>query len=435
MHYYCLGIKGAGMSALAAILHDLGNAVTGYDDHAERKYTQEGLDARGIAIYNGPELPLTPDMVVTHSRALRDDHPEIVRARAAGLQFVGYDQLMGSLTAQFHTVGVAGTHGKTTTTSLITLIIDSVLGCNYFIGDGTGHAAPGNQLFVMEADEFNRHFLSYHPELAIVTNVELDHVEHYPTLDSVAAAFLEFGNRAQLVVACGDDPNTRAISFGVPVLYYGTGEGNDVVARDVVMDGDGSRFNCFIDGQLFGAFEFPVPGHHMLLNALAAIAACRHYGVSAADIALFMSLYETAKRRFKAKEFGGVVSIDDYAHHPTELRVTLETARLKYPDKPVVAVFLPNTYSRTGALMGDFVEVLSTADKAYVMDIDCDRERPQDYPGVTSDTLIAQVPGAEKIDLGTVDKLLCHGDAAVCFMSCADIAPIREAFEARLSAI
>ena len=418
------------MSTLACILHDLGNEVVGYDDHAGYKFTQEGLEARGIKVFYDNDHPLGHDMIVTHSRALRDDHPEIVRARAAGLQFAEYNQVLGGLTAQFHTIAVAGAHGKTTTTSLIAHIIGE---CNFFIGDGTGHAAPGNDVFVIEADEFNRHFLAYHPELAVITNIELDHVECYDGLGDYMAAFEQFGNKAQLVMACGDDENVRAIKFATPVMYFGFGEANDVVARNVVLGGDGTSFDCYIGGEFFGAFVMPVPGAHMALDALAAIAACHYRGLAADDIAARMATYVTAKRRFKESVFGDIVRIDDYAHHPTELRVTLHTARLKYPDKPLVAVFLPNTYSRTQALMADFVHVLATADKAYVMDIDCDRERAGDYPGVTSDTLIGLVPGAEKISVTSADKLLRHPGAVVCFMSCADITPMEQAFESLLA--
>jgi len=309
--YYCLGIKGAGMSTLACILHDLGHTVVGYDDHAGRKYTQAGLEARGIEVFYDSDHPLHPGAIVTHSKALRDDHPEIVRARAAGLEFAEYNQVLGQLTGQFHTIAVSGAHGKTTTTSLIAHIIDAVSGCNYFIGDGTGHAAPGNDVFVIEADEFNRHFLAFHPELAVITNIELDHVECYDGLGDYMAAFEQFGNKAQMVVACGDDDNVRAVDFKVPVLYFGFGEANDVVARNVVLSGNGTSFDCFIGGEFFGAFEMPVAGAHMALDALAAIAACHYRGLAAADIAAHMATYVTAKRRFKESFFGSVVSIDD----------------------------------------------------------------------------------------------------------------------------
>jgi len=426
--YYCLGIKGAGVSALAALLHDLGHTVVGYDDHAAHKFTEDDLARRGIVIYSDSSFELHQGMILTHSRALRDDHPEITRAREAGLELVEYNQVIGALTREFRTIGVSGTHGKTTTTSMIVHIMGH---CNYFIGDGTAGVAPNSDRFVLEADEYNRHFLAYSPETAVITNVELDHAECFDGLGDYMASFKQYGDKAKLVVACGDDDNIRAIDFTAPVLYYGFGRHNDVQATDVFLSGEGTRFDCYVSGEFFGEFELPVPGAHMALNALAAIATCRHYGVAADEIAARLLTYTTAKRRFKETAIGSVISIDDYAHHPTELRVTLRTARLKYPDRQLVAVFLPNTYSRTRDLMTSFADALKIADKAYVMDIDCDRERPEDYPGVTSDTLIAQVPNAEKVALSSVDKLLRHKGAVVCFMSCADISPIKDAFDAQ----
>ena len=170
----------------------------------------------------------------------------------------------------------------------------------------------------------------------------------------------------------------------------------------------------------------------MILNALACITICDMEGVKKEDIHDLLKSFKNAKRRFKEHTFGNVVTIDDYAHHPNEVRAMINSVRQKYPDKEIVAVFLPNTYSRTKALMKDFIDALKTADKAYVMDIHCDRERKEDYPGVTSDEIINNVPNAEKISIETVQKLLKHENAAICFMSCTNIYEILEEFEALL---
>ena len=159
----------------------------------------------------------------------------------------------------------------------------------------------------------------------------------------------------------------------------------------------------------------------MILNALASIIVCNNYGLSSDDICKYMQTFKGAKRRFKEEVFGDIVTIDDYAHHPTEIKVTLLSAKQKYPNKEIVAIFLPNTYSRTEALMDDFVKELSKADKTYIMDIHCDRERQEDYPGVSSDTLIDKIPNSEKIDLNSCEKLLKHKNSVLCFMSCTNI--------------
>lgn len=421
MKYYCIGIKGSGMSTLANILHDLGNDVTGYDDTRYYKFTEEGLSKRGINIYYDAH-DIDPDTIVTYSRAFSSEHPEIKRVNELGLKVMDYNEVVGSVTKMFETVGVCGTHGKTTTSLLISHIIDDVLGCSYFVGDGTGFANKDNKIFVIESDEYNKHFLAYHPFISVITNIELDHTECYPGgIDEIKDTFRIFGNKSNFIVACGDDSNIRDISFDKKVIYYGFNDNNDVVATNVCLTSSGSSFDVYMDGSFYGHFELPLFGRHMILNALSAIIVCNYYGISSNDIIRLMKTFKGAKRRFKESTFGDIVIIDDYAHHPTEIRVTLEAARQKYPDKEIVAVFLPNTYSRTDALLSDFIDCLKIADKAYIMDIHCDRERQEDYPNASSDKIIEGVLNSEKVSVDTVSKLLRHKNSVMCFMSCADI--------------
>ena len=428
MKYYCIGIKGAGMSTLANILHDLGHEVSGYDDSREHKFTEEGLNKRNIPIFYDVH-EIDKDTIVTYSRAFREDHKEIKRVKDLGLTIKNYNDVVGDITAMFDTVGISGTHGKTTTSLLISHIINNTLGCNYFVGDGTGFANKDNEIFVIESDEYNKHFLAYHPNIAVITNIELDHVECYDGLEDIVNTFNIFGNKANLVVACGDDSNVRKISFDKPTMYYGFNEENDVVARNVELTKDGSSFDVYMNGDFYHHFELPLYGNHMILNALSAIIVCNHYGIDKEDIHNYMKTFKGAKRRFKEEVFGDVVTIDDYAHHPTEIQVTIDAARQKYPDKEIVAIFLPNTYSRTEALMDEFVEVLTDADKAYIMDIHCDRERQEDYKGVSSDTLIERIPNSENVSIETVDKLLKHKNSVMCFMSCTNIYVILEEYK------
>ena len=428
MKYYCIGIKGSGMATLAEILFDLGHEVSGYDDYKEHKFTQEGLDKRGIKIYYDSTHDIPKDTIVTYSKAFSADHPEIKRVKSLGLKIIAYNELLGKLSSEFKTIGVSGTHGKTTTSTMISHVLGETKGCNYFIGDGSGFADRKNELFTLESCEFNRHFLAYHPYYAIVTNIELEHTECYKDIDEIIKTFEEFANKAHYVIACGDDKNVRKMNLKNDVTYYGFDDYNDVVCKNVILDENGSKFDVYIKGELYGHFDIPLFGNHMILNALACITVCNMEGVDAEKIHTF----KNAKRRFKEKTFGSVVTIDDYAHHPTEIKVTIESARQKYPNKEIVAVFLPNTYSRTKALMSDFISALKTADKAYVMDIHSDRERKEDYPGVSSDEIIKNVPNAEKISLDTVDKLLKHKNAAICFMSCTNIYELLDKYEALL---
>lgn len=432
MKYYCIGIKGSGMATLAEILFDLGHEVSGYDDYKEHKFTQEGLDKRGIKIYYDSTHDIPKDTIVTYSKAFSIDHPEIKRVKSLGLKIIAYNELLGKLSSEFKTIGVSGTHGKTTTSTMISHVLGETRGCNYFIGDGSGFADRKNELFTLESCEFNRHFLAYHPYYAIVTNIELEHTECYKDIDEIIKTFEEFANKAHYVIACGDDKNVRKMNLKNNVTYYGFDDCNDVVCKNVTLDENGSKFDVYIKGELYGHFDIPLFGNHMILNALACITVCNMEGVDTEKIHSLLHTFKNAKRRFKEKKFGSVVTIDDYAHHPTEIRVTIESARQKYPNKEIVAVFLPNTYSRTKALMSDFISALKTADKAYVMDIHCDRERKEDYPGVSSDEIIKNVPNAEKISLDTVDKLLKHKNAAICFMSCTNIYELLDKYEALL---
>ena len=429
MKYYCIGIKGSGMSTLANILHDLGNEVSGYDDARYYKFTEDGLKKRGINIFYDAH-DIEADTIVTYSKAFSFDHPEMKRVRELGLQMKEYNEVVGDVTKLFETVSVCGTHGKTTTSLLISHIINNVLGCSFFVGDGTGYASPNNKIFVIESDEYNKHFLAYHPFISVITNIELDHTECYPGgIDEIKDTFRIFGNKSNFIVACGDDSNIRDISFDKKVIYYGFNDSNDVFASNVKLTSSGSSFDVYMDGSFYGHFELPLFGRHMVLNALSAIVVCNYYGISCDDIIRLMKTFKGAKRRFKESVFGDVVIIDDYAHHPTEIKVTLEAARQKYPDKEIVAVFLPNTYSRTEALLSDFIDSLKIADKAYVMDIHCDRERQEDYPNASSDKIIDGVLNSEKVSVESVSKLLKHKNSVMCFMSCADIYIITDKYK------
>lgn len=433
MKYYCIGIKGAGMSTLANILSDLGNEVSGYDDTVKYKFTEEGLKNRGIKIYHEPHS-IDSDTIVTYSKAFSDNHPEIKRVKELGLTIRDYNQVVGDVTSMFETIGVCGTHGKTTTSLLISDILNNTLGCNYFVGDGTGHANKSNKLFVIESDEFNKHFLAYHPTVAVITNIELDHTECYPGgIEEIKQAFREFGNKSELIVACGDDANIRDITFDKKVIYYGFNDNNDVVAKNVKLTDKGALFDVYINGDLFDSYELPLFGKHMILNALSSIIIANKYNIDKDSIKKYIKEFKGAKRRFKEEDINGYIIIDDYAHHPTEIEVTIDAARQKYPNKEIVAIFLPNTYSRTEVLLNDFVKALSKADKSYIMDIYCDRELQSDYPNVNSDLLIEKIKNAEKISIDTVDKLLKHKGSVLCFMSCTNIYLILDEFKKRIS--
>ena len=430
MKYYCIGIKGTGMSTLAQILYDLGNEVSGYDDAKGHKFTQDGLEQRGIPIYYDHNHKIDPDTIVTYSVAFKEDHEEMKRVKKLGLTIKKYSEIMGDVIDMFETIGVSGTHGKTTTSSLIRHLLEPTLGCNYFIGAGDGHADKKNKYFVVESDEFNRHFTDYHPTYSIITNIEAEHLECYKDIDDIRNTFEIFANQTKkLVVANGDNAEVRKIHYQTPVKFYGFHENNDIVIKNMKLLETGSVFDLYIDKELFGHFDIPLYGSHMVMNAAAAITIAKELGLTKDTIHELLETFHNAKRRFAETKMGNCVIIDDYAHHPTEIKVTLEAVKQKYPNKRLVVVFVPNTYSRTKDFKEEFVEAFNIADKTYLTDIDSNRERQEDYPGVTSHMIVDNLKDGEMISLDTIDKLKNEKDSVICFMSCAYVDNLIDSFK------
>lgn len=429
MKYYCLGIKGTGMSTLAQILFDLGNDVSGYDDAKAHKFTQDGLEKRGIDIYYDDSYELDENTIVTYSVALKEDHKELVRARNSKATIKAYNEVVAEIIDMFTTISVAGTHGKTTTSSLIKHILENTVGCNYFIGAGDGMTTHDNKYFVIESDEFNRHFLAYHPEYSIITNIEAEHLDCYKDIDDIRETFEKFAsNTKEKIIACGDVEEVRKINFTTPVIFYGLNEDNDVVVKNVKLDKSGSKFDIYMHDELLGSFELPLYGMHMVLNATAAIVATYLQGIDVETIEKLLTTFKNAKRRFAETFIGDTVIVDDYAHHPTEIKVTLEAVKQKYADKRLVVIFRPNTYSRTADFAKEFAESFKIADKVYLTDIVCNRESASDYPGVTSQLITSKIDGAEILNLEDIDKLKDEKGSVVCFMGCAYVDDLIEAF-------
>lgn len=425
MKYYFIGIKGSGMSTLANLLYDLGNSVVGYDDSTGYKFTMEGLEKRGIKIYHGNVYPtLDKDVIVTYTAAINEAHHEVRRVKSLGYKIVPYKELMGRITSKFETTCVSGTHGKTTTSLMTSDILNKAFGCSMFVGDGTGYGNRKSNLLVLESCEYNKHFLSYFPYNAVITNIELDHTETYPTIDDMINAFQLFVNKTRnKVVACGDDKNVLKLNINNPI-YYGFNDNNDLQIRNKVVEDNKTKFDIYYHNEFFDHYEVNMFGNHMILDATAAIAISILYDVDKEIVKEVLENFVFAKRRFNETIIGDNVIIDDYAHHPTEIKVTYDSAKSKYPDKKIVAIFMPNTYSRTEALFDDFVSALSLYDKAYVTEINCDRETQEDYPNINSDKLIEKINNSEKISLETIDKLKDYHNTVFCFMSCAYISPL-----------
>ncbi len=429
--YYFIGIKGTGMSALAQILFDLGYEVEG-SDKPDHFFTEKPLIERGIKILPFNKDNIKENMIIVQGNAFSDTHEEVVRAKELNLKIYSYQEMVGKLTKMFNTITVAGCHGKTTTSAMISHVLNNMVGCNYLIGDGSGFAIKENNYFILEACEYKRHFLSYTPQYAIITNIELDHIDYYKDIDDYIDAFKEYANNAEkMVIACGDDQYTHMLEPKKPIFYYGLNEDNDIIAKEVNYTNEGTSFDVYVEDNYYGHFDLPLYGKHMLLNSLAVIGICYYERLDAKEVAKNLKTFKGAKRRFKEKVIGDIITIDDYAHHPTEVKVTIKGARQKYPDKEIVAILKTHTLSRTKEMATEFAEALKLADKSYIMDIGVDREEIG-YDDVTYKVIQEKVENCEYMSLDLVDKLLKHKNAVMIFMSSKDIYVLQEKYEKML---
>ncbi len=421
MIYYFIGIKGSGMSSLAQIMHDLGYKVTG-SDKPDHFFTEAGLIEKGIPFHEFNPDMITKDMIIVQGNAFNDEHPEVKKAHELGLKIFTYQEMIAEITNDTKLVAVCGCHGKTTTTTMMKTVLEP-FGVNYLIGDGTGYAKKGNEYFALEACEYKRHFLAYNPYYTIVTNIELDHTDYYKDLDDVMNAFNEFVSKTRkAVIMCGDDINNRKIKTDKPVYYYGFNEDNDVVVKNVTHDENTTKADVYIKGELYDTYTFPFVGDHLLLNVLGVITVCYLENLPKDVVRKQVSIIEHAKRRFIEEKFRNNILIDDYAHHPTEVKVTIEAARKKYPDREIVALFKAHTRSRVQYFHKEFADALNLADKAFVLDIGEDRKE-LGYDGVSCMDIIKDLKNGEYISLEEVDKLLPYKDtnAVLLFMSSKDI--------------
>lgn len=428
--YHFIGIKGTGMSSLALIMHSLGYEVQGSDKETHF-FTEDKLREVGIKLlpYDGNNI--TNEMFIIQGNAIHDDHEEVVRAKEMGCKIYHYEEMVGKLTRMFETITVAGCHGKTTTTSMLSHVLGNLVGCNYLIGDGNGFASKENKYFALEACEYKRHFLSYSPTYALITNIELDHTDYYKDIDDVRDAYTEYANKAEkMVIACGDDPYTHSLETTKPIFFYGIDEDNDILAKDVEYTDSGINFDVEVEGNYYGHFDLPFYGKHMLLNSLAVIAICYYERLEAKQVASMLKTFGGARRRFNETKVGDIVIIDDYAHHPTEVRSTIRAARQKYPNKEIVAVLQPHTLARVEDFHEEFSEALNLADIAYVLPVTLDREdKYEDYPGVDENLILKDLNNGHLIHMNEPEALLKHDNAAILFMSPRNIYDLENALK------
>lgn len=430
--YYFVGIKGSGMSSLALILHDQGFKVEG-SDIDQYTFTQRGLELANIKVYSFDEKNIHEGLTVIAGNAFTADHPELKKAREMGLDIVSYPEMLSRLMEGYTSIGVAGSHGKTSTTGLLAHVLSGIAPTSYLIGDGTGKGKPDARFFVYEADEYRRHFVAYHPDYSIMTNIDFDHPDYFTGIDDVFDSFETVAKQTKKgIFAWGDDPLLRKIKADVPIYYYGTKDSDDFQARDIKRTTKGSEFDVFYHDTSLGHYQIPIFGEHNILNSLAVIAVSYFEKVDLEEIASELLSFKGVKRRFSEKYIGDMTIIDDYAHHPSEIKATIDAARQKYPDKELIAVFQPHTFSRTIALMDDFAISLNLADKVYLTDIFSSARETSG--NVSSEDLGAKiVKGGEIIKLDNLSPLLDYNNAVVIFMGAGDVQKYEYAYEELLS--
>ncbi|CAG9622122.1 UDP-N-acetylmuramate--L-alanine ligase [Sutcliffiella rhizosphaerae] len=428
--YHFVGIKGSGMSALAGILDDMHFQVQG-SDIEKRFFTQIGLEEKGITILPFNKENIQDNMTVIAGNAFPDTHEEIVAATEMNLPVIRYPQFLGQFMEKYTSVAVTGAHGKTSTTGLLSHVIQGAKPTSYLIGDGTGKGIEGSEYFVFEACEYKRHFLSYFPDYTIMTNIDFDHPDYFGSIDDVFSAFQEMALQVKKgIIACGDDEYLQKIQAKVPVIYYGFGEENDFQARHVEKSTVGTTFDVFVRNNYYATFKINGYGDHNIMNSLAVIALCHYEEIPVEVIQQQLLSFEGVKRRFSEKEVDTQVLIDDYAHHPTEIRATIEAANQKYPDRDVIAVFQPHTFTRTQTFLSEFADSLSGADYVYLCDIFGSARENQGQ--LTIHDLLEKIPQAEILTEEGTQTLAKHQNSVIIFMGAGDITKFQEAYERSL---
>ena len=448
------GIAGSAMNGLATIFRSLGFQVVGTDPNGAS--VRSRLTSLGIEVFDeqdGSRIPPDASLVVA-SAALEADHPEIRAAGALGIPVISYAECIGRLMSERRGVAVAGTHGKTTVTSMIVSVLHRQgIEPGFVVGGhipelGGGAQAGSSDIFVAEACEYNRSFLNFFPEVGVITNIEADHLDIYGTFAQVKQAFADFASNLREKNGClvysEDCPHTSAVisGMGLETVSYSINKETTLRAVDCRPSAEGTAFELVIEGRSHGEVSLTVPGPHNVANALAAIGVCRILGVDESRAAEALGSFTGASRRFEHRgEVGGITFIDDYAHHPTELKFLLTSARQRFEGRRIILAFQPHQYSRTAALLDDFSAAIRAADEVLIPNIYFARDSSADVEAFDPDRFEFEMRrhGASVAYIGSLEALvdrlvamLRSGDVLIT-AGAGDIDSIIEPLKAELS--
>ncbi|CAH0418611.1 UDP-N-acetylmuramate--L-alanine ligase [Periweissella ghanensis] len=430
--YYFIGIKGSGMASLALILHDQGYEVAG-SDITEYTFTQTPLEEAGIPLLPFDAANLTPGWTIIRGNSFEDDQVEVAKAIEMGLTIKTYPEMVEQLVNETTSIGVAGAHGKTSTTGLLAHVLSGVATTNFLIGDGTGKGMPDARFFAFEMDEYRRHFMDYTPDYAIMTNIDFDHPDYYTGIDDVRSAFQDLANQVKKAIfAWGDDVQLRQLKTDIPVYYYGLDATDDFQAKNIVRDQSGATFDVYYHEEHLGQFKTNQFGQHGILNTLAVIAVAYFEKLDLELVKAELLSFSGVKRRFQVTPLSNGVMIDDYAHHPSEIKATIDAARQKFPTQEIVAIFQPHTFSRTQAYFDDYVKILGEADKVFLTEIFTSaRETSGDIKSADIGAQLANFGGILHED--TMDQLLAFDNAVYVFMGAGDLQKYEAIFKKLLT--
>ena len=421
---YFIGIKGTGMAALATMLYDIGEDVKG-SDLEKHFFTEDELIKRNIEILPFDEHNIQDGYTVIIGNAFKEDFPEVKAARNnPTCKCYRYHEYLGKLMENYKTISVCGSHGKTTTTTMLAEMFSKFKNTGYLIGDGEGFLSKDSEYLCVESCEFKRHFLAYHPNYAIITNIEIDHVDYFKDEEDYFNAYQEFvRNVKEAVLYYGDDLECRRLSIDVPSFSFGFDDKyDDFLATDIEEDSDSTSFSFFFMGNFIYSFSLPFVGRHMLIDALGVICLGIIMCFDPRMIEQAFMHYVGPKRRYVVEEYADTVFIDDYAHHPTEVKVTLSATRQRYPDKKIIAIFKPHRASRVKYFAEDFKNALSLADEIYLLDFTSIDDK-QDGVDIDINYLKDRIPNAKVLseDIDGAKELTKYRGEVLVFMSSKEI--------------
>jgi len=433
---FLIGIKGAGMSALARILKGQGHEVSG-SDITEYVFTEDGLSAAEIPVFPFQTRNFVSeyDVIIRGSAFNVENNVEVAYLSEQNIETIAYYDFLNQFLNDYTSFAITGTHGKTTTTGLVAKVFEDDASA-YLIGDGTGKATADAEYFIFESCEYKRHFLSYFPDYAVITNIEYDHPDYFTNLEDVIDAFSHMvGQTNKKVIAFGDDAAVQSVIASHDrdkFITYGFGAENDFRIDNYVASAVGITFTLAQKNEALYTFNLPFYGVHMALNTVPAVIIGQLEGKPWDVMEAKLKTYAGVKRRFNVEHIHDYVIIDDYAHHPTEIAVTLGAVKQKFPNKQIVTIFQPHTFTRTEALAVDFIEALSQTDQLYITDIfGSVREAGNE---LKPRTLLDAIAEAHHLTADNIERLTTYDESVFVFMGAGDVQKYIDIFKQQIIA-